>query len=298
MTRNGNSSVTSTRMKELFRDVRIPISESEDHIHDLSHGAQRRWTDFYRAQRSIRRELFGNLGIHCGIADSEIVQRAILIRRSCVVCHLHDPVEKLLSRRLKFLRGNFLRARDGLYECITVERVNLVEEDNGTINPLHISGGAIGPRKPMTTSRSVGRGIGRSFYHQIEVARLGASADKSPNPGGSEPSTVAASGSGSRVLIKPPASPPGPSFLLCLLVRLPGRIPFPPPVGKRGSILPSAYTKLAVMLPHVSQAPAALAGADIGAAPVAANNTFSSPGCSDTRSSTSFGAMGPSFHCR
>ena len=83
-----------------------------------------------------------------------------------VIRHLKDAVqyfrrrcvESPVRRRFRLLfRPLFrLRSRDRFDQRCAIEGVNLVERHNRYINPLHISGGAMGPRNPITTSEVIG----------------------------------------------------------------------------------------------------------------------------------------------
>ena len=146
---------------ELLGEVGIAVGVGEDDIDDLARAAQRRGPHFHPGQRRRLRKLFGGLGIDGWITHRQVVQGTVLVGRAGIVRHLHDRVEQFLGRRAE-LRGRRLsRPRDGFDQRVAIEGIDWSKATMGTMRPLHISGGAIGPRKPMTTSMSLGLGTGR-----------------------------------------------------------------------------------------------------------------------------------------
>ena len=77
--------------------------------------------------RRIAREGLGGIGIDGGIADREIIERAMLVRCPCVVSHLHDPIEEFRCCRCKLFGGSFFRFWNRLDERIPVKRIDLIK---------------------------------------------------------------------------------------------------------------------------------------------------------------------------
>src|SRR5262245_36031491 len=84
----------------------------------------------------VLRMTIGGRSVDSGIADRQIVQRAMLVRCPGIVRQLLDSYEQCLSRRCKLFSSNLLGAWDAANERINVERVDLVEADNRHHEPI------------------------------------------------------------------------------------------------------------------------------------------------------------------
>src|SRR5262245_59027018 len=147
--------------KEFLPHVGPAIRVAKNHFHDLAGAAQRRRTHLQARERRVSCERFSRFGVDCWIAQSAIVHCPIRISRTRIVCHLHDPVEQFPGCRGELFGSDLLRLGNGFDEPFPVEGIIWSYATIGIISPLHISGGAIGPRMPMTTSMSIGLGAGR-----------------------------------------------------------------------------------------------------------------------------------------
>ena len=72
-----------------------------------------------------------------------------------------NPVEQFLGRRFEPRAAGLFRPRNRPDQRRPIERIDLMDLTIGTINPLQISAGAIGPRRSMTTSMSLRLEAGR-----------------------------------------------------------------------------------------------------------------------------------------
>src|SRR3954447_20333355 len=109
---------------ELFRKIGAAVCEGKDNVNDLTRTAQRRGAYIHPGERAVPPKLFGCLGINAGVAHSQVIQSSVLVGRTGVVRHLHDPVKQLL-RGCADLRGRGLVwLRDSSNEYVAVERID------------------------------------------------------------------------------------------------------------------------------------------------------------------------------